>query len=190
MVPARADDAIELYRTGLALARAAGRVVVSVEPIALYHRRDLFDGDGAWLSTASAGAAGFLAPRLYGAEASDLCIATYGNGVAMSLRAARALSAEHGIHARVLDLRWLVPLPIDAVVEHARATGRLLVVDECRESGSVSEALAAAALDRNVSARFARVTSADSFIPLGEAADLVLLGEREIVQAALRLYSH
>jgi 2-oxoisovalerate dehydrogenase E1 component len=41
-VPARADDAIALYRTAHALGRLHGQVVVSVEPIALYHRRDLF----------------------------------------------------------------------------------------------------------------------------------------------------
>jgi len=40
-VPARADDALAMYRTAHALCRQAGRVVVMVEPIALYHRRDL-----------------------------------------------------------------------------------------------------------------------------------------------------
>ncbi|MES1187944.1 MAG: thiamine pyrophosphate-dependent enzyme, partial [Myxococcales bacterium] len=40
-VPARADDAVALYRTAHALGRLHGQVVVAVEPIALYHRRDL-----------------------------------------------------------------------------------------------------------------------------------------------------
>jgi 2-oxoisovalerate dehydrogenase E1 component len=105
----------------------------------------------------------------------------------MSLRAAARLEREHGISARVLDLRWLAPLPIDDVLEQARAVGKLLVADECRRSGNVSEALAGAILDADVPCRFMRVNSADSFIPLGDAANLVLLSEDEIFEAALTL---
>jgi len=188
IVPARADDAIELYRTGLALARQDGRVVVAIEPIALYHGRDLLEErDGAWLAAAPAGAAAYLEPRVYQPDARDLTIATYGNGLYQSLRAARRLERERGLHARVLDLRWLAPLPIDDVVEHARKTGQLLVVDEGRRSAGISEAIAAAVLDAGLDVRFRRVTGADSFIPLGDAANLVLVSESEIYDAALEL---
>ncbi len=187
-VPARADDAIELYRTGLALARHARRVVVMIEPIALYHSRDLYeDGDQRWTAKAPSGGAPFGRARVYHEKAPDLCIATYGNGVRMSLRAAERLEREHGVRARVLDLRWLAPLPVEDVLHHAGETSRLLVVDECRRTGSVSEALAAALLDAGSSARFGRVTSADCYIPLGEAANLVLVGEDEIRERALQL---
>jgi 2-oxoisovalerate dehydrogenase E1 component len=86
----------------------------------------------------------------------------------------------------------LVPLPLDDVLEHAAATGKLLVVDECRASGGVSEAIATAVLERGQAAdavpvRFARVTAADSFVPLGDAANLVLVSEAEIEAAALKL---
>jgi 2-oxoisovalerate dehydrogenase E1 component len=190
LVPARADDAIALYRTAVALATEARRVVVLLEPIALYHMRDLHaDGDGAWLAAPQPGAAPFLAPRVYRPDSRDLVIATYGNGVWLSLRAARRLEQQFGISARVLDLRFLAPLPVEALLEHARDAGRLLVVDEGRRSGGVSEAIAAAVLDSATSVQFARVTSADSFIPLGEAANLVLLGEDEIVEAARKVVS-
>jgi 2-oxoisovalerate dehydrogenase E1 component len=149
----------------------------------------LTDGDGAWLATPPCGAADFSRARVYRADASDLVIATYGNGVFMSLRVAERLQREHGIAARVLDLRWISPLPVDDVVAHAAAVGRLLVVDECRRSGNVSEALAAAVLDADIACRFARVTSADSLIPLGDAASLVLLSEEEIMRAAQALAS-
>ncbi len=187
-VPARADDAIELYRTAFALARVARRVVVAIEPIALYHTRDLHaEGDREWLAPAPATTAPYGRARLYNADGRDLTIATYGNGLHLSLRAAHRLQKEHGIHARVLDLRWLAPLPIDDVLLHASQTGRLLVVDECRKSGGISEALAAGVLERRLSIRFERVTSADSFIPLGEAAQLVLVSESEVVDAGRRL---
>ncbi|HEY6556442.1 MAG TPA: thiamine pyrophosphate-dependent enzyme [Polyangiaceae bacterium] len=186
-VPARADDAIELYRTALALCRIERRVVVAVEPIALYHTRDLHEAsDASWLATPGGGSAELGRARVYHPEARDLLIVTYGNGLFMSLRAARTL-AKSGISARVLDLRWLSPLPIADVLEHTAEVGSVLVVDECRRSGNVSEALAAAILEARTSARFRRVTSADSFVPLGNAANLVLLSEADIVAAALEL---
>jgi 2-oxoisovalerate dehydrogenase E1 component len=84
-------------------------------------------------------------------------------------------------------LRWLAPLPAADILAVARATGRVLVVDECRHSGNVSEAIAALLLDAGYRLPFRRVTSADSFIPLGEAANHVLLNEAEIVAAAREL---
>jgi 2-oxoisovalerate dehydrogenase E1 component len=187
-IPARGDDALEIYRTAFALAREARRVVVVIEPIALYHTRDLHaDGDGAWAASPPGGAAAFARARVYHPEARDLVIASYGNGLFMSLRTARRLAAETGIHARVLDLRWIAPLPIDDVITHARECGKLLVVDECRRSGSPSEALAASVLDAELPVRFARVASADSYIPLGDAAKLVLVSEEEIFAAAKAL---
>ncbi len=188
-VPARGDDALELYRTAFALATEARRVVVMVEPIALYHTKDLEEGDSAWLAPDSGRTAQWPLPRVYRAAARDLVIATYGNGLWMSLRAAKRLEREHGIQAKVLDLRFLSPLPLEAVLSHAKEVGRLLVVDEARHSGNVSEALAAAVLDAGLSVRFGRVNSADSFIPLGDAANLVLVSEAEILDAARKLCS-
>jgi 2-oxoisovalerate dehydrogenase E1 component len=186
-VPARGDDALEIYRSAFALAEQGRRVVLVIEPIALYHTRDLFDGDGAWLAPAPSGRAEWPKVRVYREEAADLAIVTYGNGVWMSLRAAARLEREHGVRARVIDLRWIAPLPIDDVLAHARAVGKLLVVDECRRSGNVSEAVAAAILDTDTSCRFMRVNSADSFVPLGDAANLVLVSEEEIFHGALAL---
>ncbi|HEY3234982.1 MAG TPA: transketolase C-terminal domain-containing protein, partial [Polyangiaceae bacterium] len=187
-VPARADDAGELYRAALTLARQHRRVMVAVEPIALYHVRDLHEPkDGAWMAADTGRSAPLFRARVYQADASDLLIATYGNGLYLSLRAARNLARDRGIRARVLDLRWLAPLPLEDVLRHATETGRLLVVDECRAEGNISEALAAAVVDAGAEIRFRRVTSAASFIPLGEAAELVLASESEIFDAACGL---
>ncbi|MCB9588964.1 MAG: MFS transporter [Polyangiaceae bacterium] len=195
-VPARADDALEIYRQALHLAKSAGRVVCVVEPIALYHTRDLHEeGDGQWLAHAADAAArggdvgsNFSRARVYQAGAADLTIITYGNGLFMSLRAAHLLQ-ERGVAARVVDLRWLAPLPEADILDNARATGRVLMVDECRQSGGISEAVAAVLLDAGYPIKWRRVASADSFIPLGDAANLVLVQEQEIVDAALSLMS-
>src|SRR4029079_14457633 len=46
-VPARGDDAARMLRGGIAMAIEGGRVVISIEPIALYHEKDLYEpGDG------------------------------------------------------------------------------------------------------------------------------------------------
>jgi 2-oxoisovalerate dehydrogenase E1 component len=187
-VPARADDAIALYRTAHALGRQFGQVVVAVEPIALYHRRDLYrEGDGAWLATPPEDGAEYGRARLYPHGATPgLAIVTYGNGVAMSLRVQRRL-AEQGIAADVLDLRWLVPLPWDDISKAAEVARRMLVVDESRVSGNVNEALLAGLAERAPGVVTRRVAAADCFVPLGEAAELVLVSEDEIFQAATEL---
>lgn len=187
-VPARADDASALVAAALRLAHEARRTVVIVEPIALYHERDLFaPGDNGWLAPLAPHPAAWGQPRVYAPEATDLTLVTYGYGVRRCLRVARVLRDEHDVHARVLDLRWVAPLPTAAVLDHARETRNLLVVDETRRSGSVSEGLAAAVLDAGAPCGFARVTAADCPVPLGTAAALVLPSEAEVLAAALRL---
>jgi 2-oxoisovalerate dehydrogenase E1 component len=186
--PARPADAAPMLRTCVAAAKSDGSVCVFLEPIALYHTRDLVEeGDGEWLAAPGpehvpVGAA--YTHRLGG----DLTIVTWGNGLYLSLRVARRLR-ERGIGATVVDLRWLAPLPIDEVVREATATGRTLVVDETRRTGGVGEGIVAELVDAGYAGRLARVSSKDSFIPLGDAARLVLLSEDEIEAAALRLVS-
>jgi 2-oxoisovalerate dehydrogenase E1 component len=106
--------------------------------------------------------------------------------VPMSLRVARRLAAS-GIGARVFDLRWLAPLPADELLEEARRTGRVLVVDETRRSGGVSEGVITALADAGFIGHVTRVAAADSFVPLGDAASLVLVTEPEVEAAARRL---
>jgi 2-oxoisovalerate dehydrogenase E1 component len=183
--PARADDAAAMLRTCAAAARTDGRVCVFLEPIALYHTRDLHtEGDGEWLA-ASSDEVPIGRARVYG-SGTDLTLVSFANGVPMSLRVASRLAAR-GINARVLDMRWLAPMPVQDILRHAEVTGRVLVVDETRRSGGVSEGVLTALVDAAYTGRMTRVTSEDSFIPLGAAARHVLLDEDTIEQAALKL---
>ena len=119
-------------------------------------------------------------------DGADLTLVTLGNGVRMSLRVAARLAAD-GIGVRVVDLRWIAPLPVEDLLREAAATGRVLVVDETRHSGGVGEGVITALVEGGFGGRIARVASRDSFVPLGDAANLVLLGERDIEQAAHRV---
>jgi 2-oxoisovalerate dehydrogenase E1 component len=161
---------------------------VFLEPIALYHRRDLYaDGDREWLAVDSRLHVPIGRARLYeGGRLPSLTIVTFGNGVPMSLRVARRL-AGIGIAAEVLDLRWLAPLPIPDLLDTVRRTGRALVVDETRHSGWVGEAVITALIEGGFDGPVSRVASADSFIPLGPAASQVLLSEADIEKAAITL---
>ncbi|MHB1593942.1 MAG: thiamine pyrophosphate-dependent enzyme [Streptosporangiaceae bacterium] len=191
-VPARADDAADMLRTCVAAARVDGTVSVFLEPIALYHTRDLYEpGDGQWLGAYPppgqwpGGHIPVGRARGYG-EGGDLVLVTFGNGVPMSLRVARRLTMA-GYRVQVLDLRWLAPLPVDDLLAAAAATDRVLVVDETRRSGGVAEGVIAALADGRYRGHIARVTSHDSFIPLGDAALEVLLREADIERAAREL---
>jgi len=186
--PSRPDDAAAMLRTCIAAAKVDGSVCVFLEPIALYHTRDLYeDGDGLWLAGPASDHVPVGSARTYG-DGRDLTILTWGNGLRMSLRVARRLETR-GVRTRVVDLRWLAPFPIEDIANEVAATGRVLVVDETRRTGGVSEGLLAALVDIGFDGPMARVTSKDSFVPLGDAASLVLLSEDEIEAAAARLVS-
>ena len=115
-----------------------------------------------------------------------MTVVTFGNGTYMSLRVQRRL-AHDGIGARVVDIRWLAPLPIEDIIRESELSGRVLVVDETRRSGDVSEGIVSALVDARFDGLISRVNSEDSFIPLGGAANHVLLGEDQIEAAARTL---
>jgi 2-oxoisovalerate dehydrogenase E1 component len=190
-VPARGEDAARMLRGAIAMAAEDGRVVAFLEPIALYHEKDLHaDGDGEWLTTYPAPPEHLLPGEvgLYGqtdADA-DLLIVTYANGLRLSLQAARRLADAHDLRVRVLDLRWLNPLPTEAIRAHAAEIGSVLVVDECRATGGgVADAIEADLAEQRIGGRLGSVRAVDSFVPLGPATSAVLVGVDQIVAAAV-----
>jgi 2-oxoisovalerate dehydrogenase E1 component len=78
---------------------------------------------------------------------------------------------------------------VEDLVRAAELTGKVLIADETRHSGGVSEGVIAELVDAGFQGQISRVTSADSFVPLGAAADHVLLSEEEIEEAARKLLS-
>ncbi|HEY5663312.1 MAG TPA: thiamine pyrophosphate-dependent enzyme [Ilumatobacter sp.] len=190
--PGHPSDAAAMLRTCVAAALGDGTVCAFVEPIALYHTRDLFEpGDGVWTAPYDPperwrdGHVPIGEGRLV-RDGDDVLVVSWANGLAMALQAARRLATE-GISCRVFDLRWLAPLPIDQVLAHADELGRVLVVDETRHGGGVGEGVVTGLVERGFSGAIERVAARDSFVPLGAAAHLVLVGLDDIVEAARRL---
>lgn len=189
--PARGDDAASMFRGAVAMAIEDGRVVIFLEPIALYHEKDLHaDGDGAWLSDYPPPPEALL-PGEVGVHGephgdADLLLVSYANGLRLSLQAAKRLADEHNLRARVLDLRWLNPLPTAAIRAHAADVGTVVVVDECRATGAgVADAIIADLAEQRIGRRLASVRAVDSFVPLGPATAAVLVGVDQVMAASV-----
>ena len=186
-VPSNGADAAMMLRECVRLARNEGRVVVFLEPIALYPMRDLHtEKDGAWMRhyPDPARRIGFGEVGVEG-DGTDLAIVCFGNGIYFSNQSSAALTS-HGISTRIVDARWLSPLPKAALTAAVQGCKRILIVDETRHSGGVAEALMAH-FHETTSAKLARVTAEDSFIATGPAYAVTMPSAESITKAALEL---
>ncbi|MEI4194750.1 dehydrogenase E1 component subunit alpha/beta [Roseovarius sp. E0-M6] len=186
-VPSSGADAARMMRECVRLAREEQRLVVFLEPIALYPMRDLHEaGDNGWM-TCYPDPSERIAFQEVGVEGDgdDLVIVTYGNGRYLSTQAAGKLKDE-GVKARVIDLRWLSPLPEAALLDAVKGAKRVLIVDETRRSGGVAEALMALCAE-HLDVPFARDVARDSFIATGPAYAATMPSVESITEAARAL---
>jgi pyruvate/2-oxoglutarate/acetoin dehydrogenase E1 component len=115
---------------------------------------------------------------------SDVALVSVGVGVHRCLEAAELL-AQEGIDASVLDLRSLAPLDREAVLEQARATGRVVVADEDYVRGGLTGEIAAVLLEGGSPARYARV-AVETTIPFAPHLEYAALPNPERIAAAAR----
>ena len=190
-VPARGDDAARMLRGAVGMAIEDGRIVVFLEPIALYHEKDLHtDGDGQWLTDYPPPPEALLPGEVgvYDVAGGDaeVLLVSYANGLRLSLQAAKRLADDHRVSARVLDVRWLNPLPLEAIRAHGAEIGAVVVVDECRATGGgVADAIVADLAEHRIGRRLGSVRAVDSFVPLGPSTSAVLVGVDQVVAAGV-----
>jgi 2-oxoisovalerate dehydrogenase E1 component len=187
--PSRGDDARKMLRECVRLAHVERRVVVFLEPIALYGTVDLHEGDKGW-------AGEYIPPQqdekiAFGeigqhGDGRQLAILTYGNGHYLARKSEENLAE---IDLRIIDIRWLSPLPMEAILGAVQGCENILIVDECRRSGSLSEELIARFMQAGITVPISRVTGQDSFIPLGNAAYQVMPSVDDITAAAKAMVS-
>jgi 2-oxoisovalerate dehydrogenase E1 component beta subunit len=120
-------------------------------------------------------------------EGNDLAIITYGPTVPLSVTAADTLADERGIQTRVLDLRSLYPLDVDAIVASAAACGRALVVHEAPRTAGLGAEVSSLIHERamvDLEAPVGRVTGFDVPFPQFANEDDYLPSVERIVAGA------
>ena len=127
-------------------------------------------------------------------EGRDLTVVTYGAMVHKSVDAAERLETEDGLTVEILDLRTLLPLDDDAIVESVKKTGRLLVVHEDTRTGGIAGEIAMRVNEKAfewLDAPILRVTAVDAPVPYsGSLEDYFLPQTDDVVTAARYLAAY
>jgi 2-oxoisovalerate dehydrogenase E1 component len=123
VVPSFADDAAGLLRTAF---RSKGPTLY-LEPKSLYNAKQ------AMTPVPHDFEVPFGKARVR-REGTDLTVITYGNTTHMCLEAAESLKAE-GFDIEVVDLRSLIPLDEEAIVNSIKKTNRCIIVHEDKVFG-------------------------------------------------------
>lgn len=187
--PSSGDDAAMMLRECVRLAREEQRVVVFIEPIALYPMRDLLeDKDEGWMRNYPPPDRRIPIGEVGVTGDGPLAIISFGNGHHLSRQAAADLAKE-GISTRVIDLRWIAPLPLAAMLAAITGAQKVLIVDECRRTGGQSEALMTA-LSEHSELPHARIAAEDSFIATGPAYAATMPSRTSICDAARALWGN
>src|SRR5213593_176653 len=127
-------------------------------------------------------------------EGSDLTLLTYGAMLYPSLEAAEELSREKGFETEVIDLRSLLPLDKDAILDSTRKTGKVLVVHEDTRTGGIAGEIAAIINEEvfdYLDGPVLRVTAPDTPVPYSPPLEELFLPNKEkILKAARQLAAY
>ncbi|MFM7147872.1 MAG: transketolase C-terminal domain-containing protein, partial [Actinomycetales bacterium] len=131
---------------------------------------------------------------LVDAEAPDVLLVSVGAFGSMSLDVADRLQAQ-GIGARVVDPRWVKPVPV-GIVTQARQVRLVVVLEDGIRTGGVGSAVSQALRDAGIDVPVRNMGIPERFLDQGKRAEvLVDCGltaqdvSREIVEAVARLES-
>lgn len=123
-------------------------------------------------------------------EGSDVTMVSYGQNVYHCLQAADKL-AEQGVNAEVIDIRTLVPLDEDTILESIAKTNRIVVVNEAPKTCGFAGEIVARVADLGfeyLDAPPVRVTRLDTPVPWVQPLEsFVLPSVDKVVEACLRV---
>lgn len=177
-VPSTPQDAYDLLRTAVAAA----------DPCVVFEARSLYPTSDAVRIGGDVEPMGKARRHGHGA---DGVIVSWGTMVRHALAAASSL-AEEGHDVAVLDLRWLAPLDLDALVAAARtASGRVVVAHEANRTGGFgAEVLSRLYEHLGSGLRAVRVAAPDTRMPAAPVLMRSLIpGPEAIVDAMRTLWS-
>jgi len=105
-------------------------------------------------------------------QGKDLTIVAYGTMVNEALCAADLL-AKAGVDTQILKLNSIIPLDMDALKKSVAVTGRLLVAEECVDTGCVGRRIASEfAMDGISNVKIMLANLGDRFVTQGSVAQL------------------
>jgi len=119
-------------------------------------------------------------------EGKDITIIAYGLMVHTAVKAADEL-AKNGVSAEVIDLRTLMPLDIDTIVESIKKTNRAIVVQEAQKTSGAAAEIIAQINEKailHLEAPVLRVAGPDTVYPFALVEDAWLPTPARIVKAA------
>ncbi len=126
-------------------------------------------------------------------EGKDLTIISYGRHVHTALEAAEQVAAQNGWQAEVVDLRSIVPLDLDTVINSVKKTGRAVIVTEAPRTAGFHSELIALINDNALEylqAPVARVTGFDVPMPYRLTEDLYLPDAGRVIDAITGVMSY
>jgi pyruvate/2-oxoglutarate/acetoin dehydrogenase E1 component len=127
-------------------------------------------------------------------QGKDLTIVTYAAMVHKSAEAAEILEREDGLSVEIIDLRTLLPLDEQAIVESVKRTNRLLVVHEDTRTGGIAGEIAMRINEKAfewLDAPVLRVTAIDAPVPYSPPLEDYFLPQVEdVVKAARHLAAY
>lgn len=107
-------------------------------------------------------------------EGKDVTILTYGAMVHTSLKAAEEIEKAQGVSVEVIDLRTLMPLDIDTIVESIKKTNRAIVVQEAQKTAGIAAEVIAQVNEKailHLEAPVLRVAAPDTVYAFGQIED-------------------
>ena len=119
----------------------------------------------------------------------DVSIITYGMMVHESRKAAEQLAAEDGIDVEIIDLRTLLPLDEDAIIDTVKKTNRVLIVHEDTRTGGIAGEISMRINEKAfewLDAPVLRVTSLDTPVPYSPPLEDYFLPQTSDIVAACR----
>lgn len=122
-------------------------------------------------------------------QGGDVTILTYGSTVHHSLEAAEIVAKQDGMETMVVDLRTLLPLDRELILDSARVTGKVLIVHEDTLTGGVGAEIAALISEhafQYLDAPIKRVASLDTPVPFAPPLEEYCLPNTDKIVKALR----
>ncbi|MFI1166295.1 alpha-ketoacid dehydrogenase subunit beta [Streptomyces sp. NPDC020801] len=175
VMPAFPQDAYDALLTAHALD----------DPVLVVENRTLYPGEKAEVELREQ-------PRRAGwhhrrREGDDITVVTWGAMTHRVLEAAEGLAREHGLHADVLEMVWLNPFDLDAVLASIARTGRLAVVHEANITGGFGAEVLARVAEAGVrlTAPPVRIATPDARIPAAPVLAQALVPTADVITERL-----